>query len=255
MLSYKAWLDTRWRFLIGLCVLIVVAIGTVYDYLAVQRLLPLTRTIDGDGAIRARVREAIEIERTYRGFVWLQWFRQNLAQIGTLFAVLLGSGHLLSSGSSGAALFTLSLPVSRDRLVGVRAAVGLAELLALALLPSLAISALSPGIGQHYAVGDAVIHGASMFIAATVFFSLAFLLSTVFNDLWRPLLIACAIAFVLAVVELVVPDVGRYGIFRVMSGEMYFSAGRLPWIGWIVSAALSASLLYAAVVNMRRQDF
>ena len=51
----------------------------------------------------------------------------------TLFAVLLGTGGLLSQASGGGALFTLSLPVSRNRLLGVRAATGLAELLVLAL--------------------------------------------------------------------------------------------------------------------------
>ena len=42
--------------------------------------------------------------------------------------MLLGTGGLLSQAIGGGALFTLSLPVSRERLLGVRAATGLAEL-------------------------------------------------------------------------------------------------------------------------------
>ena len=48
-----------------------------------------------------------------RGWVWVQWFRQNLLQTGTLFAVVLGSGGVISSSKGG--LFTLSLPVPASR--------------------------------------------------------------------------------------------------------------------------------------------
>lgn len=53
--------------------------------------------------------DAIELQRDYRGFVWWQWHRQNLAQLWTLVAALLGSGGLLSRTSGGGALLTLSL--------------------------------------------------------------------------------------------------------------------------------------------------
>lgn len=254
MLWYKSWLETRWRFLIGFGLLTILAGGTVFDYLAVEKLLPLARTIDTSGTMGRRIRDAVEIQSSYRGFVWWQWFRQNLVQMWTLFAVLLGSGGLLPT-SGGAAVFTLSLPTSRNRVLGVRAATGLAELLVLAFVPSLVIPLLSPAIGQSYSVGDTLVHGACLFIAGAAFFSLAFLLSTVFSDLWRPLLIACSVAVVLATCELVVRDLARYGIFRVMSGEVYFRTGELPWLGLLTSAALSVAMLYAATRNIARQDF
>src|SRR5712692_9864404 len=109
--------------------------------------------------------------RDYRGYVWSQWIRQSLTNLATLFAVLLGSGGLLPHTSRGAALFTLSMPVSRTRLVGVRAATGLAELLALAIIPILLLSLLSPAIGQRYGIEDAVAHGVCLFVAGAAFFS------------------------------------------------------------------------------------
>jgi ABC-2 type transport system permease protein len=254
MLWYKSWLETRWRFLIGLALLLITASGTVFGYLTVVKLMPLARTLDTSGEIGRKIKEAVEIEREFRGFVWLQWFRQNLTQMGTLFAVLLGSGGLLS-GSAGAALFTLSLPVSRARLLTVRAATGLAQLLVLAVVPSLVIPLLSPAVGQHYSVADALVHGACMFIASSAFFSLAFLLSTVFSDVWRPALIAIVVATILAFCELMFRDLAGYGVFGVMSGEAYFRAGRAPWGGLLVSMGASAAMLYAAALNIARRDF
>ena len=255
MLWYKSWLETRWRFLIGLALLTIVATGTIIDYQAVIRLMPVARTIDLGGELGRRIKEAVEIQRDYRGFVWWQWFRQNLTQMGTLFAVILGSGGLLSRSSDGAPLFTLSLPASRNRLLGVRAATGLGEFLVLAVVPSLLIPLLSPTIGQRYGVGDALVHSVCLFVAGTAFYSLAFLLSTVFGDHWRPLLIAGFVAVVLAACELTIEVLGRYGIFRVMSAEAYFRSGELPWLGLLASAALSMVMLYGAVKNVARQDF
>ena|SRR5438874_6870233 len=257
MLWYKAWLESRWRFLIGFALLMVVACGAVFEYPAVQKLLPLVGTIDtsSPGMIRRLINEGLELQRTYRGFVWFQFFRQNLTQMGTLFAVLLGSGGLIAGSSGGPAIFTLSLPVSRSRLVSVRAATGLAEFFVLAVIPSLVIPMLSPAIGQRYSVADAAVHGLCAFVAGAVFFSLAIFLSTLFSDLWRPLLIACAAAVLLAIGEQAVRDVAPVGLFRVMSGERYFRTGQLPWAGLFVSAAAAGALLYGAAINMTRRDF
>jgi len=255
MLWYKSWLETRWRFLIGLGLLMLSACGIVLFYPEVMKLMPLVPTIDTNGALGRRIREAAELQREYRGYVWSQWFRQTPSQLGTLLAVLLGSGSPLSSGSDDAALFTLALPVSRDRLLASRAGTGLAELFALTFVPSLLIPMLSPAVGESYGVGSALVHGLCLFTAGAVFFSLAILLSTVFDDLWRPLMLACAIAVVLGLVEVMLRSYSQHGIFWVMSGESYFRRAGVPWTGLLIAAALSVSMLYGAAVNIARRDF
>jgi len=255
MLWYKTWLETRWTFLIGLALLTCSAAFLVLTHNEVVRLLPLVPALDVSGAVGRRIREAAELAREYRGYVWSQWFRQHLPQMGTVIAVLLGNGGLLLQTSGGGALFTLSMPVSRNRLLGVRAAAGLAEFLALAMFPSLLVPLLSPAIGETYGLGNALIHSLCLFIAGTVFFSLAVLLSTVFSDAWRPLVIALSVAAVLGFCEQVFREVSRYGIFTVMSGEAWFRTGRLPWVGLLASAAASAAMLYGAAINIGRRDF
>ena len=217
MLWYKAWLDTRWRFLIGLGVLTCSAGIAVVAYPRLMELVPLARTMDTSGAIGERIREGAELMRNYRGYVWSQWIRQSLTQMATVFAVLLGTGGLLSQTSGGASLFTLSMPASRTRLLGVRATAGLAEFLVIAVVPLLLLPVFSPAVGQTYSVGDALVHGLCLFVAGTVFFSLATLLSTVFGDIWRPLLIALAAATFVGLIESVVRGPSPYGIFGVMN--------------------------------------
>ena len=114
---------------------------------------------------------------------------------------------------------------------------------------------LSPAVGQTYGLGDALIHSACLFIAGAVFFSLAFLVSSVFSGLWRPILIVLCVATVLAFFGQVLRDLPRYSLFRVMSAQSYFRGGGLPWPGLLASAAASGAMLYGAAINFARRDF
>lgn len=250
MLWYKSWLETRWRFLIGLFVLMCAAAGAVIVYPQVVKMTA-SMPVNMGGVIGERVREAADLARSFRGYVWSNWFRQNLAQMGTLFAILLGTASFLSE--SGGALFTLSLPVSRSRLMHVRAAAGLAQLFALIVIPTLLVALLAPSIGERYGVTNALAHGVCFFAGATIFFMIALLLSTFFGDPWRPVMIAVGVALALGLAGLF--DVAALDVFRVMNGESWFREGRMPWQGLLATMAISASIYAGAVMNLARRDF
>ena len=257
MLWHKAWLETRWRFISALLILTMLAGGNVYDYLATQRLLPrLNATTSTPAAeatgLGAAIRDAIAVQSNFHGFIWYQAFRQNLTQMGVFFAILLGCGGLLSESSKGSALFTLSLPVTRRRILGARTGAGLAQWLAVSIVAPLSIPILAPSIGEHFSVVDALAHGVCIFVVGALFFSLASFLSTLFGDIWRPMLIALGIACVLAIASFAAP---RLAIFSVMNGESYFRNGTLPWAGLLTSAVLAMALLYSAAETLERRDF
>jgi hypothetical protein len=212
-------------------------------------------TPDLSGAIGRRVAETLELSRDYHGYIWAHAIRQNLLQTWSIFAVLLGTGGLVAHGSGGGALFTLSLPVSRTRVLAVRIATGAAELLILALAPVLLIPLLSPAVGETYRIGDAFIYGACLFLAGGVLFSLATLLSTEFSGIWRPLLIVLCIWTVLGLFDLALRDLSPFSLFRLMSAEDYFRGRGFPWLGLFATAAASAAMLYGAAINLARRDF
>ena len=257
MLWHKAWLETRWRFIIALLILTMLAASSVYGYLATRQLLPdLASTkippVAESSGLAAAIREAIEVQKDFRGLIWYRTFRDNLTNMGVFFAILLGCGGLVSESAKGSALFTLSLPVTRRRLLGVRAGTGLAQCFAIAMVPALVIPLLAPSIGQQFSVVDAVVHGLCIFAVAAVFYSLASLLSTMFHDTWRPLLIAIGVACAIAIVSFAVPQLA---LFSVMSGESYFRTGSLPWTGVLISVVLTAAFLYSAADTLERRDF
>lgn len=257
MLWHKAWLETRWRFISAILILTIMAGGNVYGWLATRALLPQLNSTTISPAAEATglgsaIREAIDLNKTFRGYIWYQAFRQNLTQMGVLFAVVLGCGGLVTESTKGSALFTLALPITRRRLLGTRAGVGLAQCFAIAIVPSLVIPILSPAVGERFGLVDALAHGLCIFFVGAVFFSLASFLSTLFGDIWRPMLIAIGIACALAFASLVIPQLR---VFSVMSGETYFRTGSLPWAGLLTSAVIATALLYSAAETLERRDF
>ena len=141
MLWHKAWLETL-EIPDRLALLVCSACFLVLSYPFVQRLLSQLPNLDVAGAVGRQLRQRADLLATYRGYVWSQWFGQNMAQAWTLCAVIIGTGGLLHQASRGA-LYTLSMPVSRHRLLGVRASLSLAELFALAFVLARAPRALA----------------------------------------------------------------------------------------------------------------
>jgi ABC-type transport system involved in multi-copper enzyme maturation permease subunit len=255
MLWQKAWLETRWRFISALVILTIVTGADVYEYVVTLRMMPLAESVlsgAGNSPLGTAIREAVEIQREFRGFIWYNAFRDNLSTMGVLFAVLLGCGGLLTESKKGSALFTLSLPVTRKQLHGARVGTGLAQCFAIAMVPPLVIPLLAPAVGQNFSVIDSLAHGLCLFAVGALFFSLASFLSTLFGDIWRPLLIAVFVACVAAMAQFAAPELG---LFKVMSGESYFRNGSLPWMGLMTTAVLASALLYSAAETLERRDF
>ena len=254
MLRYKSWIDTRSRFLLGLGILLVFACGTAMSFSMVQKLaasLPEGIAL-GNDVLQEEIQESLELIRTFPGYAWSEWFAGNFPALLTIFAALLGSGSPLVKSGSGA-LFSLALPVSRGRWILARAETGVAELFVLALAPSIAIAALAPLVDGQFALTDAVVYGLCAFVVASLFFAVAVFFSTLFNDVWRPLLLTCLVAIVFSGVGMLLPE--THGLFQAMAGQSYFYDGALPWAELLLSAAGAAALIYAAAANVARRDF
>jgi hypothetical protein len=248
MLRYKSWIDTRSRFLLGLGILLLFACGTVMSFSMVQKLAAAVEGL----ALQQELQESLELMSTFPGYAWSEWFGGNLPLVLTIFAALIGSGSPLVKSGSGA-LFSLALPVSRGRWILSRAETGLAELFVLALLPALAIPALAPFVGERFPLLDAVVYGLCAFVVASLFFAVAVFLSTLCNDVWRPLLLTCLAAIALAAAGTLLPE--PHGLFQAMGGQSYFYDGALPWTELLLSAAGAAAFIYAAAAHVARRDF
>jgi ABC-2 type transport system permease protein len=249
MLWYKAWRESRTRFLLsGLLLTGVCAFAVLYyiPYCRQEQLLghePLN----------------------YAQYIWLVIFRggNSLRELFVFLVLLLGVGGLLRERAHGSVGFTLALPVRRWRLILARGTVGVIEVTALSFVPAAAIPALSALTGQSYPLAQAAQFGILWSVCGAAIYAMALSCSALFEGEYAAP-VASLVALVVYSVAAALPVFDNYpfNIHAIMSGEgmLYFHADvtQLTGLPWMVLAYVTgtAIALFALVVCLtQRQNF
>jgi ABC-type transport system involved in multi-copper enzyme maturation permease subunit len=244
MLWHKAWLESQARFLLSALTIAGLCAGFVLFH--------------RDGA------RIFDRPPTYVEYIWELVYKGYLRDLFVLLTLLLGVGGLLRERDFGTATFTLALPVSRLRLVSVRAALGLLQVAALSLLPALAIPALSPLMGQLYPWRQALQFAVLWAVAGSLIFMMGFLASSLFGGEYTAPVVAFLALLVYSVIaDLPVLERHSLDIHDIMSGAgmPYFQSngslliGPLPWNALAVILLIVLSMVALAGRITRRQDF
>jgi ABC-2 type transport system permease protein len=244
MLWYKAWHESQTRFLLsaitisGFCVLFVWYHNETHASLAPEF-------------------------STYRGYIWRVIYKGYIRQLFVLLTLLLGVGGLLRERAHRTAGFTLSLPISRRRLVITRGVVGLLEVAIISLLPALLVPTLSLLTRETYPFSQALQFSLLWMVCGSAFFSIAFVSSVVLGGEFTAPVVSIVFVLLysllvnLPIVEQYVPD-----LHDLMSGvDMpYFRADisiltGLPWLTMTVISLLVFCLIMLASQITQHQDF
>ena len=112
----------------------------------------------------------------FRGYIWVRWFSTTMLLIWPVFALrLAGTGFEESGGRE----YLLSLPATRRRIAISRLTVSAAQMVALAVVPSLLVCAMAPLQGQRYPVADALVHSAILIVGGLGLFGLTMFLRVI----------------------------------------------------------------------------
>jgi len=238
MLWIKAWRETRMRFLLVAAILAAMCAWAVF--------FPQSR-IEG---------RHIDFRTSVYEFVY---YGKAKGVFGIL-VIFMGTGGLLRERSLRTAAFTLSLPVSRLRLVAVPATVGLAELAALALLPAMLLPILSVFDGQTYPLLQALPFSILWFGFGGTVFAVAFFFSVIASGEF----VAPAATYLIVMLQgYVGPAIGIEFVLKAMSGlgTVYRDASGnvvatgLPWAALAAYSASTLILFAASGFITQRRDF
>ncbi len=236
MLWYKAWLETRSRFLLSLLGMVVLCSYIIYH--GNKEAMPYTKL-------------------NYYNFV-IHSGHTMLCMMWALAITLLTMGGLLREKAVGTAAFTLSLPVSRAWLMGVRIAVGLLEAMALAVVPWCAMFVTTVTTGK--ALPQAGFYLALLLGGGVVFFGMGLLVSSLVEGEYTAPVVSFGIMLAMTIVM-------TDGALRAMSplgfmnGVDYYDrhtgllTGGIPWQHIALSAGFAAVLVVTSVAAMRRREF
>jgi ABC-2 type transport system permease protein len=235
MLWYKAWLETRSRFLVCLC-------GMV--------LLPSWFVFHEDGLIH----------QTNWDYRTLHMAHSLLSAMWVLAVMLLMIGGLLRERAVGTSSFTLALPVSRARLMWVRILFGLTQAIALAAIPWGAMFLVAVYTGKANSPSQAFFHLVLLVGGGLIFFAIALLVSSLIEGEYT----VPALSFGILFVDIVAFEDAPFRAFSpwyFIAGTQYFDrasqqlTGPVPWGHLAANVLVAGVLIGVAIRAIQRTEF
>lgn len=236
MLWYKAWLETRSRFLICLATL------TIFCAVFVGH---------AQGLIRP------EWKTDYNRLLFVT--QQFIVIMWILAVVLLGMGGIVRERAIGTSSLTLSLPVSRARLLGIRIGIGVLEAIALAVVPWTTIFIVSSFSRMPILITQVGFYVLLLIGGGSAYFAMAVLVSSLIEGEYT----APAVAFGLVLLTAIVLDawLRPFNLWRLLTGDFYIDrhsyllSWPFPWRGTLASMSAAALMLFAAVKVIQKREF
>lgn len=234
MLWYKAWLETRSRFLIALVGAVALCSRLVVVFLSKGAPNQLSQVLHAT--------------------------HETLAAVWLLAVTLIMMGGLLRERAVGSSSFTLSLPVSRLRLVSIRFAMGLMEAILLAILPWIAMLFAAKVANQTHFIAQASIHIFLLLGGGVLFLAAAFLISSFVASEYTAPIVSCGAVIMLA--YLMSDDkLSPYSPWAFMLGSEYFHwrtaqfVGPISWVHAGVFMAIAALITLISIKLIQWRDF
>lgn len=228
MLLYKAWRESRNRFLLG-----VLALAGFCTIMALQRASGAPFT-----------------DRIFSGSLYFE-----------LLVIVVGMGGLRRERSQHTAVFTLTLPVSRLQLVAAHAAVGLAETVVLALVPALMAGPLGALTHQTASAGDALRYSLMRILCGGFVFAISFLLSALLSGAYTAMVPSFIALFMEGRISWWVPPLRPYLVIpqSAMNGHWAYEGirsirGPFPIAGLLIMVAMAVAMFGAAAWITQNED-
>jgi hypothetical protein len=198
----------------------------------------------------------------YSYYLWHYLYQDMLQKTLVVFAILLGVGGLSRESHYGTASFTLSLPISRARLMLIRGAVSGVQLTMLALLAIVGLEVGSAAIGESYPIAHASLHVASLVIGSFAALGISMAISSMIEGEHAPMLVGLATASLLYFTAAPYNDGGpqpplvRLLNFQgALAGQPGGSPSDFGIVGLGVTMIIAAAALGLAIARSYERDY
>ncbi len=227
MLWFKGWLETRFRLLFVLAVLALVFVLQSYGGSKVD-----PRAVIFSAGIS----------------VWMICIMLAAAGIATQ------QGLQAAKGLHGSTLFTLTLPVTRFRLLAVRAGLGWLEMVAGIGVVCCFVWYLAPTVRSRSTPEEMIEYAIVLIACGSFFYGITVLLATFLDDIWRvwaSFLCYGAIWWL----AFMIPVPASANVFLAMGDGSPVLAHTMPWTAMAFALGLSAVLFFAALKVAQAREY
>jgi len=258
-LTFKAWLETRTRFVTGLIAVIgLCAFFTlIHDRMIAQWQRDLVEHPEWNNP-----RWFFRALTDYPFFIWHFLYQDMLQKVCVVFAVLLGIGGLSREAAHGTVDFTLSLPVGRLAWLASRGLVAAVEVVVLGVAAVITLLVCSGIANAAYPPLHAILHVALLVGGSFAFLAASLWISAIVEGEHAPVLVGLsAIGLFYFVLQpytngASAPAVVRViDIARVMAGRPDVGRADEAGLGLLVGLLVGGGLVADAFRRSVRRDY
>jgi ABC-2 type transport system permease protein len=236
LLWYKAWLETRARFVTSLLAL------TLFCGLFVHHALGQIRP-----EWKSDFHRLLYVTQEFMAILWI------------MSVLLVGMGGIVHEKAVGTSSLSLSFPVSRGRLQHTRVGVGILQVVVLGVVPWLTIFMVSVHANMPVLITQVGFYVALLVSGGLVYYAMAILVSSLIEGAYT----APAVAIGLVFLSVIVLDswFKRVSLWGFLTGAFYIDkktfelTGHFPWLGTLVCIGAATLMLVASTKAVQRHEF
>jgi hypothetical protein len=233
MLWFKAWLEVRWRFVFMVGSILLVWLSPMW----------ITATGVQPGAAAARQWMSIQLGSVLMYIITAIFLAGSGVNSQTLYAA--------TTGFHGSMFFTLSLPVSRRRLLFARAGLGALLTLFLVVIMAGYVLYLRP---EATSALQALVYLTRVIACTMPIYALAVLLACVLDEMWQ-FMGACIFWVAVFLSQAKFDWVARVSPLRAMSLNCYPIAAPMPWAPVVASLLLTGIFMWMSVAMLQNKEY
>lgn len=218
MLWYKAWLETRWRALFLLTIILFVVAQIHSHSKTANATVTLLHGLE---------------------FIWIV-NAMSLAGSG----IRTDSPFRVLKGIQGSMYFTLSLPMSRLRLLATRAAFGLFEIAAVIIIGCCIAGLAAPELRAQVTLADAIGYAVATFLSCSAVFGISTMFATFLDQQWQIFASMFAIFGGSWIVSQITGS--HFDLLPAMSTASPLETHVMPWAAVSASVGICVTCLLAA---------
>ena len=243
----KEWTEQRLKLIVGLALGLVTLVIGIF-------LAPGLGERSSDPGLKASVAQATG---QYPAYVWDTLFNpaNSMGLALLILAATLGTSLIAGEVARSTVFVLLSRPLSRDRILLIKYAVGAAGLLAVILILTGALLIMTTAAGHPQHPGGALLSALLLWLGSLFVLGLATAFSVVFGNVLVPLALSLAVTGLLAFLPALLGLPAGWSLPNAWGSFPAFLGRQWPLRELLVSAVAAAMPLVLALLLFRRRQY
>jgi ABC-2 type transport system permease protein len=248
----KEVVENRWKLFVGSIVALVLVLFTVYSFVYAAQIAPAVQAVPGlSDADRQLVQQAFSDPVVW---MWANWFAKNAGMVLAAVAAFVGGGAIAGEVSRGTIFLLLSRPLSRDRVLLTKYAVGAGIVLAVDVIASLALGLAAGWLGHPQPLGGLILSTLLLWAGTLSILGVGLLFSALSSEVLRPVAGALVVGVLIGVVGLT-PNGRPWDLTANWSSLPAYQGQAFPAAEFAICLLMAAIPLVGALLIFRRRAF